>query len=61
MFKPQLCMSYKEDLFEQMAKPVYVEKKLDGERVLMHFDRNKDKFMWHSRYIECMLFFRMYL
>jgi hypothetical protein len=49
MLLPQLCLGFSENLFGQMAKPVYVEKKLDGERVLMHFDREQDRFHWQSR------------
>ncbi|CEP19180.1 hypothetical protein [Parasitella parasitica] len=49
MFIPQTCDPFSEKLYDQLEKPFYVEKKLDGERVLMHFDREKDEFLWHSR------------
>ncbi|KAF1799465.1 ATP dependent DNA ligase domain-containing protein [Mucor lusitanicus] len=49
MFIPQTCESFNEKHYSQLTKPFYVEKKLDGERVLMHYDKEKDQFLWHSR------------
>ncbi|KAI8371267.1 ATP dependent DNA ligase domain-containing protein [Choanephora cucurbitarum] len=46
---PQTAERYTDKLLDQMAKPFYIEKKYDGERVLMHYDRDKDQFLWHSR------------
>lgn len=33
----------------KLSKPFYAEQKLDGERMLMHFDPEIDKFMWFTR------------
>ncbi|KAL7321693.1 DNA ligase (ATP) [Mucor circinelloides] len=49
MFLPQTCDPCSEKLYNQLSKPFYVEKKYDGERVLMHYDQQKDQFLWHSR------------
>lgn len=35
--------------FQKLHKPFYVEQKLDGERMLMHYDPDTDKFMWFTR------------
>ncbi|KAK4511264.1 uncharacterized protein ATC70_012479 [Mucor velutinosus] len=49
MFIPQTCEPFSEKCYNQLTKPFYVEKKFDGERVLMHYDKQKDRFLWHSR------------
>ncbi|KAL9553688.1 hypothetical protein MBANPS3_003165 [Mucor bainieri] len=49
MFIPQTCEPFSEKCYSQLTKPFYVEEKLDGERVLMHYDEQKDQFLWHSR------------
>ncbi|KAG2197468.1 hypothetical protein INT47_003076 [Mucor saturninus] len=33
----------------KLSKPFYAEQKLDGERMLMHYDPELDKFMWFTR------------
>ncbi|KAI9468089.1 MAG: ATP dependent DNA ligase domain-containing protein [Benjaminiella poitrasii] len=48
-FTPQTAVPFNDKFFRQLEKPFYVEKKIDGERVLMHYDRDQDKFFWHSR------------
>ncbi|KAI7899247.1 ATP dependent DNA ligase domain-containing protein [Cokeromyces recurvatus] len=48
-FVPQTAIPFSDKYFEQLEKPFYVQKKIDGERVLMHYDRDQDRFLWHSR------------
>ncbi|KAI8981907.1 ATP dependent DNA ligase domain-containing protein [Mycotypha africana] len=48
-FLPQLAAQYADDLLEKFNKPFFIEKKIDGERVLMHYDKTIDRFLWHSR------------
>ncbi|KAI9344740.1 ATP dependent DNA ligase domain-containing protein [Pilaira anomala] len=44
------CLSSNmESNLAKLSKPFYAEQKLDGERMLMHFDPEIDKFMWFTR------------
>lgn len=33
----------------KLSKPFYSEQKLDGERMLMHYDPDQDRFAWFTR------------
>ncbi|KAG2236091.1 hypothetical protein INT48_006107 [Thamnidium elegans] len=44
------CLSSNIDAnIAKLSKPFYAEQKLDGERMLMHYDPEIDKFMWFTR------------